>query len=181
MDDDLKFWYLPSSPDSIQDRMESTFASQNALGRSAPVYTFSNAGPRQVQVDLKLHRDLMDDYNVGRSNSTLAIGEDYIENLVKALQAIAVPKYNLSNKAVEPPLIAIRFGEQLYIRGVVTSGIGITYEKPILSNNKYAQITVSFTVFEIDPYDATTVYKNGSFRGMVKTLLRGMNISEDII
>ena len=70
----------------------------------APVYTFSNAGPRTVQIDIALHRDIMDDINVGVSNSLLAVGEDYIDNLINALRAIAVPRYNLSNKAVEPPL-----------------------------------------------------------------------------
>lgn len=149
--------------------MQSTFASTNALGRSAPVYTFSNAGPRTVQIDIALHRDIMDDINVGVSNSLLAVGEDYIDNLINALRAIAVPRYNLSNKAVEPPLVALRLGREIFIKGVVTGGIGLTYEKPILSNDKYAQVRLSLTISEVDPYDATSVYKNGGFRGVVNT------------
>jgi len=179
LDEDIQYWFIPVSPDTISDQFTSTFASTNALGRTAPVYTFSNAGPRTIQIDLKLHRDLMDDVNLGKSNAELGVGEDYIENLVHALQAIAVPKYNLSNKAVEPPLVAIRFANQIFIKGVVTSGVGVVYGKPILSNNKYAEVQVSFTISEVDPYDATSVYQNGSFRGVVRTLRRGMNLEED--
>lgn len=176
------FWRLPTCPDIINDTMQSTYQQTTALGRSAPVYTFSNAGPRSVQFEFKLHRDIMDDMNAGVSNAVLAPGEDYIENLIRAIQSIAVPRYNLSNKAVEPPLVAVRIGDQIFIKGVVTQAPGVTYEKPILYNNKYAVLTVSFVISEVDPYDASTVYKNGSFRGMVKTLSgaypNGMNPEE---
>jgi hypothetical protein len=158
--------------------MQSTFTPTNALGRTAPVYTFSNAGPRTVQIALPLHRDIMDDVNIGISNSVLGEGEDYVDNLLRALQAIAVPKYNLQNKAIEPPLVAIRLGNEIFIKGVLTSGIGITYSKPILSNGKYARVDLSITVSEVDPYDATSVFKNGGFRGVVQSLKKGMNLEE---
>ena len=179
LDSNLQYWFLPACPDSITDEFRSTFPEQNALGRTAPVYTFSNAGPRVIQVSLVLHRDMMDDINLGKSNVTLGVGEDYVENLIHALQTIAIPKYNLSNKAVEPPLVAIRFADQIFIKGVVTSGVSVVYKKPILYNNKYAEVSISFTVSEVDPYDATTVYKNGSFRGVVRTLKRGMNLEDN--
>lgn len=178
LDEDLQYWRLPVSPDTIQDSMNSTFSSESILGRSAPVYTYSSSGPRSVQMSLKLHRDLMDDVNEGYSNSKQGVGEDYVENLIKALQAIAVPKYNLSNKAVEPPLVAIRIENQLFIKGIVTGGVTVTYQKPILYNGKYAIVNVSFNIEEVDPYDASTVYKNGSFRGVVRTLKKGMNIED---
>lgn len=171
--EEMKFWILPFYPDSVTDTMQSTFTETNALGRSAPVYTFSNAGPRTVQIEIKLHRDLMDDANAGISNVRLQDGDDYIDSLIRALQSIAVPKYNLSNKAVEPPMVAVRLGKQIFVKGVVTSGIAITYAKPILSNDKYAQVSLSITISEVDPYDATTVYRNGSFRGEVRTLREG--------
>jgi hypothetical protein len=158
--------------------MQSTFTPTSALGRTAPVYTFSNSGPRQVQIEIPLHRDIMDEVNTGISNSELGEGEDYVDNLLRALQAIAVPKYNLTNKAVEPPLVAIRISNEIFIKGVVTSGIAITYEKPILRNGKYASIKLSITVAEVDPYDATTVFQNGGFRGVVQSLKKGMNIED---
>lgn len=178
LDEGLQYWILPYYPETITDSMSSTFQPTSALGRSAPVYTFSNAGPRTVQINLKLHRDIMDDANANISNAKLEIGEDYVDALIRALQSIAVPKYNLSNKAVEPPLVALRIGKEIFVKGVVTSGIGLTYEMPILSNDRYAQVSLSLTISEVDPYDATEVYKNGSFRGIVKTLKKGMNLEE---
>jgi hypothetical protein len=158
--------------------MQSNFAATNALGRTAPVYTFSNSGPRTVQISIPLHRDIMDEINIGVSNVFLGEGEDYVDNLLKALQSIAVPKYNLQNKAVEPPLVAIRLSNEIFIKGVVTSGIGLTYSKPILSNGKYARVDLSITVSEVDPYDATSVFKNGGFRGVVQSLKKGMNLED---
>lgn len=179
LDEGLRFWRLPTCPDTISDNMQVTFGQQNALGRTAPVFTYSNSGPRTMQIDLKLHRDMMNEINENYSNSPRqGYGEDYVDNLVKAIQAIAVPKYNLNNKAVEPPLVAVRFANQIFIKGIVTSSVGVVYEKPILSDDKYAMVTVSFQVSEVDPYDATTVYKNGSFRGMVRTLRNGMTAGD---
>ncbi|MBO7078477.1 MAG: hypothetical protein J6W64_01545 [Bacilli bacterium] len=87
-----------------------------------------------------------------------------------------MPKYNLTNKLVEPPLCAIRLSEQIFIKGVVTGEIGITYKLPLLSNGKYAQVSLALVINEIDPYDATTVYENGSFRGVVNSLREGMHV-----
>lgn len=177
LDNDYKFWRIPVTPDEITDNMDSNFGSVNALGRSAPVYTYSHSGPRSMTVTINLHRDLMDDVNQGWSNAKLGYGEDYIDNLVKALQAISLPKYNLSNKAVEPPLVAIRFSNDIFIKGVVNGSISVTYSGPILSNNKRAAIKISFSIYEVDPYDATSVFKNGSFRGVVATLRNRMGLN----
>ena len=178
LDEDFKFWRLPCCPDTISDSMASTFAETSALGRSAPVFTYSKSGPRTVQVSLKLHRDIMDDMNIGVSNSQLVSGEDYVDNLIKALQSIVVPKYNLDNKAVEPPLVALRLSDEVFIKGVVNGNIGLTYALPILSNGKYAQVSLQLSISEVDPYDATTVFKNGSFRGVVQTLKKDMHIED---
>ena len=155
--------------------MQSTFASTNALGRSAPVFTYSNSGPRSVRVELRLHRDMMDDLNVMSSNVKLDYGEDYMDSLIKALQSISVPKYNLGSKVVEPPLVALRLSNEVFIKGVVNGSIGLNYALPILSNGKYAQVSLTLEVTEVDPYDASTVFKNGSFRGLTATMRQGMN------
>lgn len=179
LDEDMRFWRLPSCPETISDSMGSTFGETTALGRTAPVYTYSRSGPRQVQINLALHRDMMDDVNIGISNAKLRDGEDYVDNLIRALQSISVPKYNLSNKAIEPPLVALRLSNEVFIKGVVNGSIGLVYKLPILSNGKYAEVTLSLTVSEVDPYDSTTVFANGSFRGVVQTLKKGMGIEED--
>lgn len=181
LDEDFQFWRLPCNPETISDSMGSTFSETSALGRSAPVFTYSKSGPRTVQVSLHLHRDMMDAVNIGVSNADLKYGEDYVDNLIKALQAIAVPKYNLSNKAVEPPLVALRLSNEVFIKGIVNNSIGLEYKLPLIpttAGNKYAQVTLSLTITEVDPYDASTVFKNGSFRGVVKTLKKGMNIED---
>ena len=179
--DDGKYFIIPTSPDTIQDSMTSTFASENPLSRSAPIFTYSYSGPRTVTINLQLHRDMIDDANVGISNVNIEDGEDYIDTLIKSIQAISVPKYNVTNKAVEPPIIAIRFGNEIFIRGIVNGSISVSYSKPILNNGKYALINIGFTIYEIDPYDSAAIEANGSFRGLTKGLRKGFNLetSED--
>ena len=172
LDEGCQYWQLPGYPDEVSDQMQSTFVPNTALGRSAPVYTFSNSGPRSIQISLNFHRDMFDEMP---SNVTPRAGEDKAESFIHAIQAIAVPKYNLSNKAIEPPLVAIRLGREVFIKGVVTSGVTVTYKKPILSDEKYAAMSISFTVSEVDPYDSTTVFQNGSFRGLTATMRAGMH------
>ena len=172
LDEGFKYWQLPGYPDEVSDQMQSNFQANTALGRSAPVYTFSNSGPRSININLSFHRDMFEDMP---SNVVPKEDEDKAESFIHAIQAIAVPKYNLTNKAIEPPLVAIRLGREVFIKGVVTSGVTVTYKKPILYNEKYAGISISFTVSEVDPYDATTIFKNGSFRGLTATLRKGMN------
>jgi hypothetical protein len=183
LDEDYQYWMLPGYPDEVSDEMRTSFQENTALGRSAPVYTFSNAGPRSVNIRLDFHRDMfaeINQFNKLRNKYQFNREDDYYdddiaESFIKALQAIAVPKYSLSNKAIEPPLVAVRLGREVFIKGIVNSGITVTYKKPILSNEKYAVLGVSFTVLEVDPYDSTTIFKNGSFRGMTQTLRNGMN------
>ena len=172
LDEEFKYWQLPGYPDEVTDQMNSTFQENTALGRSAPIYTFSNSGPRTIAINLNFHRDMFEEMP---SNVVPREGEDKSESFIHALQAIAVPKYNLSNKAIEPPLVAVRLGREVFIKGVVTSGISVTYGKPILTNEKYATIKVGFTISEVDPYDSTTVFQNGSFRGLTATLRQGMH------
>ena len=175
LDEDDKYFLIPNYPDSIQDSMSSNFTSTNALSRSAPVFTYVNSGPRTMQITIRLTRDLMDESNTQNNSTVPALGEDWVDTLIKALQAIAVPKYNMENKLVEPPLVAIRFSNEVFIKGVVNGGVTVTYTKPVLVNGKYSQVQIAFQVSEVDPYDATTVFKNGGFRGLVKGMRKGMH------
>ena len=176
LDSDYQYWLLPGYPEEVTDNMNSTFGSTSALGRSAPVYTYSSSGPRSIQITLEFHRDMFEEINnYSGVPKKFDNGDDLADNFIKAIQAIAVPKYNLSNKAIEPPLVAIRLGREVFIKGIVDGGVRVTYKKPILYNEKYAIVGISFTVTEVDPYDATTVFRNGSFRGLTKTLRQGMN------
>ena len=166
-----KFIIIPEYPESITDNMASTFTPNYALSRSAPVFTYANSGPRVVTISLELHRDMVNDLNITAGNTNLKSNvvsqtDDYVDILIKELQSIALPRYNVNNRAVIPPRVAVRFGNELFISGVVTSTITCTYGKPILSNGKYAKVSIGFTVSEYDPYDATLVSQLGSFRGI---------------
>ena len=176
-----KFCILPDYPETIQDSMRSEFTETNALARTAPVFSYQHSGPRTVTVSLKLHRDMMRDLNKGVSNLKDNVvdfsGEDYVDTLIRYLQAIALPKYNAysaNSKAVVPPMVAVRFGNNIFIKGVVSSGIQVNYSKPILIDDKYAVAEVSFTVSEVDPYDAEKVVEMGSFRGITKSFKDGI-------
>lgn len=169
---------LPSYPEQISDSMTSTFNTESALSRSAPVFTYSNSGPRSVNVEFDLHRDMMDAVNINISNmNVMPIGDDYVDTLIRYLQACAVPKYSLYSsgaKAVEPPWVAIKFGETVFIKGVINGNVSVTWKKPILADNKYAMANVQFTVYETDPYDAVSVAQKGSFRGLTRTMQKGI-------
>lgn len=166
---------IPTYPDSIQDSMRSSFSETNALSRSAPVFSYSNSGPRKVQVSLNLHRDMMEAINYNSSNMIIEdLDDDYVDTLIKKLQSIVLPKYTATSKSVIPPMIAVRFGNEIFIKGVVNDTLSVTYEKPILENNKYAKVSISFVVSEIDPYDAESVQEQGSFRGLTRTFKNGV-------
>ena len=161
-----EFLILPEYPDSVQDKMNSTFAQTNALSRTAPVFTYSYSGPRQVQVQLHLHRDMLYEVNVDVSQFEMEIDEDYVDALVRKLQAVALPTYNVAKMQVTPPMVALRLGDTIFVKGVVIGGVSIEYQKPIMDDDRYAQCTLSFEIYETEPFDAQSVSQLGSFRGI---------------
>lgn len=182
-----KYVVLPVWPETVTDSLGSTFSTTNILARTAPIYSYSYSGPRSVQFNLNLHRDLM--YTVNRMNTkfldankefspaVIEITDDYIDVLIKYLQAMALPSYgadSISSKMINPPMVAVRLGNELFIKGVVVGDVGVTYSGPIDKQLKYQQVTVSFNVSEIDPQDAEEIAKWGSFRGLETVLTRHM-------
>lgn len=171
-----EYLLLPQYPDSIQDRLNSQFAQQNALSRTAPIYAYSYSGPRNVQVSLDLHRDMINTENIKASNMRVAVedGEDYVDTIIKRIQAIALPRFDASKKAVVPPMVAVRFGNEIFIKGIVNGGVSIEFMKPILDNDKYSHITLNFNVYETTPFDADSVSQLGSFRGITRQFKSGV-------
>ena len=176
-----KFCVLPDYPESVSDTMPTSFQETNALARTAPVFSYNNSGPRTVTITLQFHRDMMNDLNRNVSNLKDNVvdfsGDDYIDTLIKYLQAASLPKYNEYSsgaKTVIPPMVAVRFGNSIFIKGVINSSVQVTYKKPILTDNKYALVEVGFTVYEVEPYDATYVAQQGSFRGLTRTFKNGV-------
>lgn len=169
-----QFIVIPTYPESLTDTLSVEFASSTPMSRSAPIYSYSKSGPRQITIKLDLHRDLMTQVNKDVSNIPVSPGDDYVDTLIKQIQAIALPVYGATEKMVDPPIIACRFGNDIFIRGVVQGSVGVDYDLPIISGNKYAHVGVSFTIVEVDPYSAPQVMTSGSFRGFDASLERNV-------
>ena len=171
-----QFIFLPLYADSVQDSMGVNFEQSTPLSRSAPIYSYKDSGPRVVQVSFDLHRDLMTDLNYQKSNVPIGpeLNDDYVDVLINYIQAAALPVYNATNKMVNPPIVAMRLGRDIFIKGVVTGQVGLTYKFPILENGKYALVGISFAISEVDPYNAWDAVNYGSYRGLDTTLERRM-------
>lgn len=165
---------LPTYADSITDVMSVNFVSSTPLARSSPIYSYANSGPRQLSFTFNLHRDMMQAINYGVSNLDTTLNDDYVDYLINSLQACAVPEYSSTDKMVDPPMIAVRLGNDIFIKGVVLGNVSVTYELPILTTGKYASAKVSFVVAEVDPYSADTIQVAGSFRGLSTSLERNV-------
>ena len=118
----------------------------------------------------------MNEVNIGASTLDCPdLNEyDYIDALVAHVQGAALPRYGAGEKMVNPPLISVRFGNDIYCKGVVNGGVTVTYSGPILRNGKYASCNVDFSIFEVDPYDADSLMAVGSSRGVAPTLERNV-------
>lgn len=159
-----KKFIIPVDPDAISDNMGVSFAENMPLSRSAPIYSYQNSGPRTVQVQFTLHRDLCKEFNPGE--------EDMVEELITNLNALVLPDYDSANKIVNPPLVSLQIRDEIYIKGVVTGSVGISYNLPIINYGtadravyKYALVNINFSVSEITPYSASILPKvGGMFR-----------------
>ena len=163
---------LPSYADGINDSISVNFASSTPLSRSAPIYSYQNSGPRTLQVHFDLHRDMMWQLNYQQSNMPLSTenGDDYVDVMAREIQAAALPAYSTSGKMVNPPLVSLRLGNDIFIKGVVSGSVGVTYSYPILESKKYAGVAIDFGLMEVAPYSADDVMQMGSFRGLSMTL-----------
>ena len=159
---------LPGYPDNITDSTSVNYSESTSLGRSAPIYSFTGSGPRTMQIDLKVHRESVNLMNYTNSNSIVAPylnpKDDYVDTLIRLLQAAALPTYADSEKMVDPPLVAVRFGNDIFCKGVINGAVGIDYGPPILKNDKFASVSISFGLKEVDAYDAQMVAQIGSYR-----------------
>lgn len=166
-----RFCVLPQWPEAISDTVSVNFNTTEILGRSAPIYTYSGSGPRSVDFTFSLHRELLSDVNIAPNSFGLEDNSKIVEELVKTIQSAALPKYEKLSKTVNPPIVAIRIGDEIYIKGVISGAVKVSYALPIV-DNKYSRCDISFSVNEIDPYDAESVRTIGSFRGLSRSLER---------
>jgi hypothetical protein len=168
------FIVIPAYPQNFTDNIDVQFNSDTPLMRSAPIFSYSSSGPRGLDVNISMHREMMKQINYGVSNAPVGLNDDYVDELIKQIQAAALPTYSASSKMVDPPLVAVRFGNEIFCKGIITGSVAVTYDLPILKNGKYAQVSLQFHINEVDPYDANTVQAVGSFRGLDTSLERRM-------
>lgn len=167
------FLVIPAFSEQVSDSYGVNFASNTPLSRSAPIYSFVNSGPRSVQIGFTLHREMFFEINYGVSNEKFdELKDDYMDILINRLQGAAAPTYSNATKTVTPPVVAIRMGNDIFIKGVLRQQLGIDYQFPIIKNRldpngpgRYATATFQMTVEEIEPYDAVSIMKLGSYRG----------------
>lgn len=167
---------LPTYPESITDSMQVSFQSTTPLSRSAPIFSYTSSGPRSVQLSFTLQREIMTQINWQQSNANVALGDDYVDTLIKQIRACVLPRYSASEKLVDPPVVAVRFGSDIFVKGVISGGLSIAYRTPIITdkqgNDKYSMVDLSFSIQEIDPYDAQSVQLAGGYRGLSTSLER---------
>lgn len=172
---------LPSFAEASNDSIQVKFNSTTPLMRSAPIYAYNNSGPRSLQVSFNFHRDMIKELNYSNSSGAALIEAskeedgyiDYVDIMAKQIQAAALPKYTTASKMVNPPLVSLKLGNDLFIKGVVSGSVGVSYGLPVLDNGKYAQVAIQFGIDEVSPYDAETVMTYGSYRGVSTDLSRG--------
>lgn len=178
---------LPSFGTANNDSINVSFVPNTPLARTAPIYSYQNSGPRTLQVNFDLHRDMIYELNYDNIQNSQIIERstqntinvntgreqeyvDYVDVMAKQIQAAALPTYALQSKMVNPPLVSLKLGNDIFIKGVVQGGVGVYYDLPILANGKYAKVNISFSISEVVPYEATQVMQFGSYRGLDTTL-----------
>jgi len=167
------YLFLPVYPESIQDTATASYTPTNILMRSAPLYAYVGSGPRQLSVSLKVNREILNDLNVDNVSSDgldyykLKPEDDFGDILVNCIEACALPKYSSTQKMVNPPMVSLKLGDNLFIKGVVSGSVSVNYSGPILTINgkdKYACMDLAITIQEITPYDASDALELGSYR-----------------
>ena len=156
---------LPNWPDNIQDGQNANWSATQILGRSAPIQSYGYTQARSISIQMQLHREMLKQTNV-RAKYPIKdkqIEEDYVEYVVNMLYGSVIPNYSSSAKLVDPPMVAIRIGNQMYIKGVCTR-FTVGYKGAILRDNKYSEMEITIDVTEINPYDAITAMGVGAFR-----------------
>ena len=178
----LKF-NLPTLPDSLSDNMPIDFSTQPVLARSAPQISWSSAGPRSIQITIPIHRQIfamendfktflpLDDLQKYGVNPESIKKYDAADWLINALVSLSLPRYSDAEKAITPPSVLVRYGNEFCIRGVPSSVIK-TSSGPWLKSGKMAMIILQFTVTETEPYSAEYALQSGSLRGISTDLMR---------
>ena len=164
---------IPVDPEAVSDSMSAGWANSTPLSRSAPIYSYSNSGPRSVQFSFNLHRDLVKQFNpdwIGKTNLGWRQGYDVVDLLINNLEACVLPTYQETGKIVNPPVISVKIRNEIYIKGVVSS-VGKSFSLPLINYGdeknpsfKYAMVNINLGISEVTPYDASIISAFGGYR-----------------
>lgn len=149
---------IPVDPATLSDSMGANFSSQTPLSRSAPIYSYGGSGPRIVNFQFTLHRDLCNQFNPGSVDS--------VDELITNLDAMVLPDYNSAGKIVNPPIVSVKIRDEIFIKGIVRN-TSHSFELPIINYGgkyKYAVVGLNFAVEEVTPFSASILPKIGQFR-----------------
>ena len=166
---------FPFYPDNVTDQTMVNFQSTTVLSRTAPIYSYENSGPRSVTFGFTVHREMFKNIQYlstnlknlalpKNNNLSTALNDDYADIFLNEIQAAAYPVYKASSKMVDPPMVAVRFGNSIFIKGILMNNVSLQYQLPVLENGKYAMVNFNMTINEVDPYDAETAIALGSYR-----------------
>ena len=117
-------------PDDVSDSMSANYDQQTIRGRSLPIKSYNDSGPRSISFTATLHSS----YNQDNS----------ITFTVNKLRALVYPDYE--GKRIYPPLCLIRIGD-LIVKSVVTS-VNVTWKKPY-RNQTYMFAEVAINAEEV--------------------------------
>lgn len=162
-----KEWYLPVLPQGITNSLPISFSPTPIPLSSAPLQTFSSAGPRTVSITLKMHRkmfELEDKKN----------GAKKMEELINDISALALPKYTSASKLVVPPTVLYRAGNEVCIRGIVSGNVSITTSGAWQRDGKLSEIDIQFTIVEVEAFSAEYAQNHGVLRSIPTDLTRSV-------
>lgn len=149
-----KFFNLPTTPNELPNTYATKFTVEEVMNRTAPKASFSGSGPRTLNINLSIHSQLFALDNPESPSIT--------KDLIKALIACSYPGFNFETSEIVPPMVLMKFGEAASIRGVINSGINVTFSEPWLKDGTLAMANINFTVTEIDQFSAEYISKFGA-------------------
>lgn len=124
---------MPCYPTTLTDSLQVNHNQNPVAYRTEPFINYVNSGPRTVNAAFNLHREMMG-----------AGYESQIDNIINTIEAACYPIASASNSVPA----SLKVGESLYISGVITGGIQVSFSGPIIEG-KYNVYDISFTITEV--------------------------------